>query len=250
MNSDIFFIYLLLLQCSLVFGQWHIFVVLALYSNVLDLIWTMTVRLDCQHSYFIWGCLYPHQINHVGIGDVCGSYISSSHRFPQSTFDIDVNILKLKLKVSTLTSESLFHFKTSVLEHRAETTKNVSLSKYLQSALYFHPLYFIVLICFVLLSYSLQQRLHLPNFVTTLENIWLVLPPLWLPEFDAPQKIYSWKKKIIHFLYSDKYSRLHSNNGFTLFRYVIFPDWSGILDIFGGAGEVVLVVGGSYHGNK
>lgn len=43
-----------------------------------------------------------------------------------------------KLKVSSLTSQSLFHLKSSVLEksQNSERKKNVSLSKYLQPALY------------------------------------------------------------------------------------------------------------------
>lgn len=75
---------------------------------------------------------------------------------------------QIKAYSQHFTSKSLFHFKTSVLEHWAKTTKNVSLSKYSPTALYFHPLYFIVLICLVLLCYSLQQRLHLPNICNSL----------------------------------------------------------------------------------
>lgn len=39
-------------------------------------------------------------------------------------------------KVSNLTSESLFHFRSDVLEYRAKTKENVQLSKYLQTDLY------------------------------------------------------------------------------------------------------------------
>lgn len=41
--------------------------------------------------------------------------------------DEPVNTLKLGHKVSVLTSRSLFRFESNVLEHRANTTKHVSL---------------------------------------------------------------------------------------------------------------------------
>lgn len=44
-----------------------------------------------------------------------------------SYIDVPINTLELKLKVGTLISQSLFLFKFNVLEHRANTTKHVSL---------------------------------------------------------------------------------------------------------------------------
>ncbi len=41
--------------------------------------------------------------------------------------DVSVNTLKLTLQASALTSQSLFHFKSNVLEQGANTTKHVSL---------------------------------------------------------------------------------------------------------------------------
>lgn len=42
--------------------------------------------------------------------------------------DVPVNTLKLKLKVCNLTPNSSFHFKYTVPEYKADTTKHVSLS--------------------------------------------------------------------------------------------------------------------------
>ena len=49
---------------------------------------------------------------------------------------MDENTLKLKLSVCNLTSQSLYHFKSKVLEYRDETTTTFSLSRYFWSSLY------------------------------------------------------------------------------------------------------------------
>ena len=79
---------------------------------------------------------------------------------------------------------------------------------------------FIVLICFVLLCYSLQQRLHLPNFCNNLGEYGLTNSMTdWIR--CSTKDILMEKKMIIHFQFPDKYSRPHNQNGQDLANTVV-----------------------------
>lgn len=128
----------------------------------------LTLRLNCWCSCLILRCLHSHRMNCGGIDD----FVLIDFRKPSY---VSTQFIWCWCKHPHIKAENQhFNLRVIVLSRTqcagapSQNNKNMSLPKNRQTALYFHLLCFIVLICFVLLCYSLQQRLHLPNFCNNL----------------------------------------------------------------------------------